>query len=640
MIFINPIEILELEGYSVGEIDSLLIKKAKRKLFADIELSDDNTLNYKGIPLTKTDCESAIEKLEKSDNIVLCKYLAIDNQTLNKCLVNGDLTFFTNYKHENIYEQSYFVEFISPYFAPHFDKALVNSFRNKDVVTTRKILGTQNLITNSDKHTAFKSTSLEISDKIKAIEEITRKIKNNETSWTQGSISGLLFHVRKWAPIEILNLLPKYFQSQLNKTADALNLLQIAIWEKLYNPFTCKQILDILFSLEIESVSKQTFEKNYEIVIKSFKKNHIDKLIALLNSYENKPKNISNAKELLYKARTYLFNIKSISFKNDNIYVSLSTRVASVAQSFIIEEVNYTQSSNRNFNNLFGNLSLSEVLKNAWEATQLIGSLEMQNDFIINSYNPNKETLQNICNNHSVATPNHNHSKIPQYNFTIIDGIITHTDKDSKPLPISSPFIKSELRYIGLNLTVETFGNHSINFDLKYIQPDGTVKKGTSSPEKFSFSERKVIDVSTRVINLSGWGNADKSTYIIGTHHIEVWIDNCMIYRKSFEVDITQEEKSEIAKKEAEKRERERIEADKRKEQAKIDEEKRKEQAKIVAEKVKEKKVRVWCLWIMGIFIGLAVIFAIWGLNGLKTLGIILGVLFVLLLWILGSSKK
>ena len=65
MIFINPIEILELEGYSVGEIDSLLIKKAKRKLFADIELSDDNTFSYKGIPLTKTDCESAIEKLEK-----------------------------------------------------------------------------------------------------------------------------------------------------------------------------------------------------------------------------------------------------------------------------------------------------------------------------------------------------------------------------------------------------------------------------------------------------------------------------------------------------------------------------------------------------------------------------------------------
>lgn len=640
MIFINPIEILELEGYSIGEIDSLLIKKAKRKLFADIELSDDNTFSYKGIPLTKTDCESAIEKLEKSDNIVLCKYLANDNQLLNNYLINGDVTFFTNYQHESIYDQPSFVEFISPYFAPHFDKALVNSFRNKDVVTTRKVLRTQNLITNSDKHTAFKNTSLEIADKIKAIEEITRKIKNNETSWTQGSISGLLFHVRKWAPIEILNLLPKYFQSQLNKTADALNLLQIAIWEKLYNPFTCKQILDILFSLEIESVSKQTFEKNYEIVIKAYEKTHIDRLITLLNSFENKSKTISNAKELLYKAKTYLFNIKSISFKNDNLYVSLSTRVASVAQSFIIEEVNYTQSSNRNFNNLFGNLSLSEVLKNAWEATQLIGSLEMQNDFIINSYNPNKETLQNICNNHSVATPNHNHSKIPQYNFTIIDGIITHTDKDSKPLPISSPFIKSELRYIGLNLTVETFGNHSINFDLKYIQPDGTVKKGTSSPEKFSFSERKVIDASTRVINLSGWGNADKSTYIIGTHHIEVWIDNCMIYRKSFEVDITQEEKSEIAKKEAEKRERERIEADKRKEQAKIDEEKRKEQAKIVAEKVKEKKVRVWCLWIMGIFIGLAVIFAIWGLNGLKTLGIILGVLFVLLLWILGSSKK
>jgi len=38
MNFINPIEILELQTYLVSEIDSSMIKKAKRKLFADIDL--------------------------------------------------------------------------------------------------------------------------------------------------------------------------------------------------------------------------------------------------------------------------------------------------------------------------------------------------------------------------------------------------------------------------------------------------------------------------------------------------------------------------------------------------------------------------------------------------------------------------
>jgi uncharacterized membrane protein len=92
-----------------------------------------------------------------------------------------------------------------------------------------------------------------------------------------------------------------------------------------------------------------------------------------------------------------------------------------------------------------------------------------------------------------------------------------------------------------------------------------------------------------------------------------------MIYRKSFVVDFSPEEKVENAKREAERRERERIEA-----------EKRKEQAQIAEQKEKEKKVRTVCLWIMGIFIALAVIFAIWGTEGLKTLGyIIIGIVIL-----------
>ncbi|KAA6334691.1 hypothetical protein EZS27_017010 [termite gut metagenome] len=117
-----------------------------------------------------------------------------------------------------------------------------------------------------------------------------------------------------------------------------------------------------------------------------------------------------------------------------------------------------------------------------------------------------------------------------------------------------------------------------------------------------------------------GWGNSDTSTYEVGTHHIEVWIDNCMIYRKSFVVDLSPEEKVEKSKRETEQRER-----------ARIEEEKRKEKARIEKQKAKEKKVRNICLWIMGVCISLGIIFGIWGLQGLKTLGIIIVVILVLI---------
>ena len=38
MNFINPIEILELENTDIAVIDNSIVKKAKRKLFADIDL--------------------------------------------------------------------------------------------------------------------------------------------------------------------------------------------------------------------------------------------------------------------------------------------------------------------------------------------------------------------------------------------------------------------------------------------------------------------------------------------------------------------------------------------------------------------------------------------------------------------------
>jgi hypothetical protein len=611
MIFINPIEILELQNYSSSDINSSLIKKGKRKLFADIDLSDEGVLDYKGISLTKTDCDTAIAKLENPEYVKFYLYLANNNQPLNDFLVNGDETFFLRLLQETIYKLPEFVNFISPYFAPQFDKVLFNSFKNKDFIKTQNILQTQYLINISDKNIAFKSTNIEISENIKKIEEITRKIKNNETSWTAVTIPGLVFHIRNRTPVNILNLLPKYFQSQVNKIAVSINQLQLSIWDNLYNPSACRQLLELLLSLNIESVNKKTFEDNYKIVKKADERKFSDKLLELLNSFENKAKTIANAKELIYQAKTHLFNIKSISQEDNSIYISLSTHVASIAQNFVIEEVNKSQSLHSQFDSIFSFSALKNTLKNAWEVTQLIGSLEMQDDFIENRYNPNKDTLHDICKKLTIASPQTILAKIPQCSFVILDGTITHTDTDGKSLPITTPFIRGDVRYIGLNLKVEAFGNQSVKFNLKYIQPNGTVKTGTSSPAGFSFAVDKIINADTKLISLSGWGNAEKSIYDVGTHYVEVWIDNCMIYRKSFIVDWSQTEKIENAKQEVKKREQEKIEAGKQKEQIKITEQKAK------------KTVRTVCLWIIGIFIALAVIFAIWGTEGLKILGYI-----------------
>ena len=68
MQYINPIEILGLSNVAdTTKIDIETIKKAKRKLFADIDLSDNGFFEYYGLKLTKGDCEKAIDQLANND---------------------------------------------------------------------------------------------------------------------------------------------------------------------------------------------------------------------------------------------------------------------------------------------------------------------------------------------------------------------------------------------------------------------------------------------------------------------------------------------------------------------------------------------------------------------------------------------
>jgi hypothetical protein len=576
MTFINPIEILELQSYSISEIDSSLIKKAKRKLFAEIDLSDNGLFDYKGISLTKTDCETAIDNLENPEYIEFYSYLANSNQSLNYFLTNGDERFFAKFSQESIYSLPEFVDFISPYFALRFDKALHNAFITyfEDDITyfeddikssyTEDILETQILIKPTDINIAFKSLSVALTSRINETRKIAQEIKDETSDYDDDNIDEVTDLITESFPIDFLNLLPKYFQSQIHKTAATINQLQLAIWNKFDNPSVCRKLLEHLLALHVESVNKKTFENNYKIVRKVDESRiHINNLHNVLDAFEGKAETIDNARNLICQAKQYLFNIKAISQDNHNTYISLSTRVASVVQNFIIEEVNKSQSFNSKFESIYGFSTLKITLKNAWEVTQMIGSLEMQNDFIVNRYNPNRDTLKDICGKLNVATPQLFLEKIPQCNFAIIDGTITHTDKNSKSLPITDPFIRGDVRYIGLNLKIEAFENQSVKFDLKYIQPNGIVETGRSSPEGFTLSADRNIGIKTKNISFPGWGNSDTSTYIMGTHYIEVWIENCMIYRKSFIVDLSPEEKIENARIDAEekakKRKQERI---------------------------------------------------------------------------------
>ena len=129
----------------------------------------------------------------------------------------------------------------------------------------RSILRTQILISKSDLNSAFKSLSNEIQHRISEVDKITSEIKNEETEYTDDDIDEVIEKVDNYFPIELLNSLPPYFQSQLNKIASSLNYLSIAIWNEYSSAFIPMKLLEIVLKLNLESLSKPAFQKNYSI---------------------------------------------------------------------------------------------------------------------------------------------------------------------------------------------------------------------------------------------------------------------------------------------------------------------------------------------------------------------------------------
>lgn len=266
--YVNPIEILGLsDATDTNSIDNEIVRKAKRKLFADIDLSDNGVLEYYGLQLTKGNCEKAIDELTNNDIKEFYLYLA-NNKPLNEFLASGKEAIFKNFKQDSIFKLPEFVKFISPYFAPKFDKALLTAFENDNANLTKAILNTSSLIAQTDLNSAFKSVSNNIQNKIAEIDEITKDIKNEESAYDEDDIEDVVQLVKDHFPTNTLNCLPKYFQSQILKIATSINRLSNSIWDAFDSTQVPNDLTEYLLTLNIGGLDRPTFENNFKIINK------------------------------------------------------------------------------------------------------------------------------------------------------------------------------------------------------------------------------------------------------------------------------------------------------------------------------------------------------------------------------------
>lgn len=265
--FINPLEVLGLN--SNDELSVEKIKKAKKRLIADIELSDEGHIEYDGVKITRSDCEVLIDLIEgdNSKTVNFYRYL-IDNDPLNRYLISGDESVFESFSKDSIHSLPEFVDFISPYFSFQLSNSYLKAFKkeNKDkILSFGRAL---NLLNKKDYNAAFFKLDAYLSSKIEEINALNQSIKNEEREYEPEEFEDVLKDIKTWFPIECLNSLPDYFLSKRNKIAEDLNYLTLSILNEYDETQICVNILGHFLSLELESVSRPTYEKNLKIISK------------------------------------------------------------------------------------------------------------------------------------------------------------------------------------------------------------------------------------------------------------------------------------------------------------------------------------------------------------------------------------
>jgi hypothetical protein len=323
--YINPIELLGLSNVdSPSNIDNEVVKKEKRKLFAEIDLSDDGFLDYHGLKLTKGNCEKAIDELNNTDNKEFFYYLA-NNDLLNEFLINGNSQLFSNFKQDSIFKLPDFITFISPYYSIQYDKVLFTAFEKNNLSLFTSILKAPQLFAQSDVNNAYKSLTNYINTKISEIDKLKKDIENEESDYDEDNIFEVVDLIKQTFPSASLNQLPNYFQSQILKIANTINYLSNSIiWLGEETTLVSYELTGYLITLNIDGLDRPTFEDNY----KKIKKWHDEKM----EKKRNAP--------LLKKWASILIQIRELIKKTDDKKTDPASGFSSLNSLFDINELN------------------------------------------------------------------------------------------------------------------------------------------------------------------------------------------------------------------------------------------------------------------------------------------------------------
>lgn len=282
-----------------------------------------------------------------------------------------------------------------------------------------------------------------LDEPISAINSAIAVAKNADTKSPEASLAaGTKLMNSTKAPLKTVEDIAGASSPQYQMVADnvAKQVLQCGI--NYYNnapdsdvesPRKAMVLQSYALSIAVGQVTKDRCKENYDIL-----KQAVDNMppaeVAIesrkvkeeLRKFCQLPDKISHAVTLLNSTKPLLQTIKSKLGATNSFYLSLSTQVVGNALHNIIEKVNQAQNYfmavikavkesgiDPSLLNYIGDdhspakiidNKVKPVMREAWNATVLMDSFDMESDFKTNRYNPNRQSLKEMCESLKIST--------------------------------------------------------------------------------------------------------------------------------------------------------------------------------------------------------------------------------------------
>ncbi|MBC7863134.1 MAG: hypothetical protein IAF38_09180 [Bacteroidia bacterium] len=247
MYYVSPFTLLGITEVSNARIERKDLQLAKKKMLAEIELSDSQTVKINEKEFNKDEILKIFEELEDEKVIEYHRIIAQDKAFI-LFLEKGFISDYNNLKKTPETENSDFMDFVSPYYRERFEPELNKLFKAKDFFNLTKLLKTNRFMNMSDEEACFKKVYEEINERIEKIDELNAGIRSKRLFGI--TVAEAVFYSRNY--LGAISLLPDFFMELRNRLAKTLIILYVEAYNVLKRPDISGEIIRNLSGLKVD----------------------------------------------------------------------------------------------------------------------------------------------------------------------------------------------------------------------------------------------------------------------------------------------------------------------------------------------------------------------------------------------------